>query len=373
MTNIDNDILLLEKFINEEKDRLNEGVISTIAAVMSIPVILQAISLALTKFNTFKLKFYIPDVKIDEPTLKSLLYPRGSESVVSDKDIKYSPELVQNIIKFINKYGMEGANALNKYNNKEKLEFAKRSPVNQVLKDKRAFLSSDDPVYQLTLMLNSIQQNMQMIIDEMFETVSASIIEAINLHPEITISLDRKYYSSIVTKLSKIVLFVVVGASIFQSTDTEGAKSLASKGLGIFKKFKNGKKFYDFLKELDIFLVEIASFAGEAGVATQLASIVEINYAARAINYIKEAITKLQEDLEIDASLVSLERKITDYFKEGNVKSPSYQDTLKLVKGIDDAKARQDSLAGTDYYGDPVDRSKMVDSFLRQYIEMILS
>jgi hypothetical protein len=375
MLNVEKDILFLEQFINEEKEQVNEvigtaAVVKGIASVLSIPVILQIMATALQKINTTKLKFYFPEEELDEIKLKSLLYPRGPESAVGDEDIKYSPKSVKVIIEFINKYGMKSANALNQYNNNEKLEFAKRNAGDQTKKNIRGALSANDPLYQISLILNSIQQNMQTIIDEIFETVSAGIVESINLHPAINLSIqDNKYYSKVVTKLSKVLLFVVVGASIFQTTDSEGAKNIAEKGVGIFKKFKNGKKFYEFLKDLEVFILEVSAFVGDAPAAAQLATVVEVNYALRAIQAIKQKITEKFGDFNLLEFLVELERKIADYFKEGNVKSPSFQDKLSAEEEFSDAEARQASLSGEDYYGSPV----KYENFLRQYIKMLLS
>lgn len=395
MLNVEKDILFLEQFINEEKDdlillehlfnedkeQLNEiigtaSVVKGITALLSIPVILQIMATALQKINTTKLKFYFPEEELDEIKLKSLLYPRGPESAVGDEDIKYSPKSVKVIIEFINKYGMKGANALNQYNNNEKLEFAKRNAGDQAKKNTRGSLSANDPLYQISLILNSIQQNMQTIIDEIFETGSAAIIEAINLHPGINLSIqDNKYYSKVVTKLSKVLLFLVIGASIFQSTDTEGAKNIAEKGVGIFKKFKNGKKFYEFIKDLEIFILEVSAFVGDAPAAAQLATVVEVNYALRAIQAIKQKITEKFGGFSFLGFLVKLERKFVDYFTKNFKKHDDKRskETSARYSGKTTAQAAQKSRQSQqDYHGSPVD-DRLVDNFLRQYIKMLLS
>lgn len=392
MLNIEKDILFLEQFINEEKDdlllleqlfnddkeQLNEiigtaTIIKGITTLLSIPVILQIIATTLQKINTTKLKFYFPEVELDEIKLKSLLYPRGPESAAGDEDIKYSPESVKVIIEFINKYGMKGANALNQYNNSEKLEFAKRNSEDQTKKNTRGALSANDPLYQISLILNSIQQNMQIIIDEMFETVSSAIIESINLHPTINLSIqDNKYYSKVVTKLSKVLLFIIVGASMFQTTDTEGAKNIAEKGFGIFKKFKSGKKFYEFLKDLEVFILEVSAFVGNVPAATQLAAVVEVNFALRAIQTVKQKITEIFDNFSLLGFLVKLERKVVDYFTKNFKKHDTEraEETSARYREETTAQAAKKSRQRRqDYHGD----YNLVDNFLRQYIRMILS
>ena len=252
MLNVEKDILFLEQFINEEKEQLNEVVeiaalVKGIASILSIPVVLQILATALQKINEKSIQFYFPRVQLDEVTLKSLLNPRGPESSVGPQDIKDSPESVKYIIEFINKYGMSAGRALNRYNEQEPLEYAERSEEDQAKRNTRGEISANDPLYQLSLILNAIQQNMQIIIDESFETISSAVIESINILTPVDLNIDRTYYSAVVKGLSKVILFAVVGASMFQNTDAEGAKNVAEKGLGLFKKFKNGKKFYDFL------------------------------------------------------------------------------------------------------------------------------
>ena len=385
MTTIDNDILLLERFINEEKEQLNEivgiaALVKGIASVLSIPVVLQILATALQKVNELNIKFYLPRVQLDEVTLKSLLNQRGPESSVGTDDIKDSPESVKYIIEFINKYGMNAGRALNRYNEQEPLEFAKRSKEDQAKRNTRGEISANDPTYQLSLILNAIQQNMQLIIDEAFETVSSAVIESINTLTPVDLNLDRSYYSAVVKGLSKVILFAVVGASMFQTADTEGAKNVAEQGLGLFKKFKNGKKFYNFLNELEMFLAQVSAFIGDATAAAQLASITEFNLTVKAVIKIKEKIKEKKKiisekfgDFDLLKFLVELEAKIADYFKEGNIRPPSFQDVLDDAKKTADAKARQAAQAGTDYHGSPVDYSSLVDNFLRQYIRMLLS
>lgn len=384
MLNVEKDILFLEQFINEEKKQLNEVVeiaalVKGIASILSIPVVLQILATALQKINEKSIKYYFPRVQLDEVTLKSLLYPRGPESSVGPEDIKDSPESVKYIIEFINKYGMNAGRALNRYNEQEPLEFAKRSKEDQEKRNTRGEISANDPLYQLSLILNAIQQNMQLIIDEGFETVSSAVIESINILTPVDLNLNRSYYSAVVKGLSKVILFAIVGASMFQSVGTEEAKNVAEKGLGLFKKFKNGKKFYDFLNELEMFLTQVSAFIGDASAAAQLASITEFKLTVKAIIKINKKIKEKKKIIsekfgrfDLDEFLVELEASVIDYFREGNIRPPSFQDVLDDAKKSADAKARQASLAGTDMHGSPVDYS-LVDNFLRQYIKMLLS
>jgi hypothetical protein len=196
------------------------------------------------------------------------------------------------------------------------------------------------------------------------------------LHPGINLSIqDNKYYSKVVTKLSKVLLFLVIGASIFQSTDTEGAKNIAEKGVGIFKKFKNGKKFYEFIKDLEIFILEVSAFVGDAPAAAQLATVVEVNYALRAIQAIKQKITEKFGGFSFFGFLVKLERKAVDYFTKNFKKHDAERsrETSVRYSGKTTAQAAQKSRQSQqDYHGSPVD-DRLVDNFLRQYIKMLLS
>lgn len=369
MTTIDNDILLLEQFIKEEEQRLNEGIITDVAtmisAITSIPLVLDLIRLALQKFNYFQFKFYLPELDVDDPSLASILKPRSAESTVGDEDIKHSPERVQNIIKFINKYGMKAAEGLNRYNNKDdKLEFEKSSPIVGHQEIKIAKLRGQDPIYQISLMIMSIRQNLQLIFDETFETIAAGIIEIIDKHPGISVeATNRDFYETVVAKLAKLIVFIIVGISIFQSATGAAAQSVGQKGVSLIKKGIKFKKFFEFIRDLEIFLLEIAALFGNSEAVIQLAI---VNEATTTIDIISRIKAKISDITSGD---------FLENFKKIRAKHDKArsEETSKRYRGVTQAQdklaARQDH---QDYYGSPVDYS-LVDNFLRQYIRMLLS
>jgi len=368
MTTIDKDILLLERFIKEEEQRLDEGitdVATMISAITSVPLVLDLIRLALQKFNYFQFKFYLPELDVDDPSLSSILKPRNAESTVSDEDIKYSPKSVQNIIKFINKYGMKAAEGLNRYNNKDdKLEFEKSSPIVGHQETKIAKLRGDDPLYQISLMIMSIRQNLQLIFDEMFETVAAGIIEIIDRHPGISLETrNRDFYSSVVAKLAKLIVFIIVGISIFQSASSNAAKSVAKQGVSLIKKGVKFKKFFEFIRDLEIFLLEIAALFGKSEAVVQLAIVNEAKATIDVISSIKAKINDIRS-----GDFLKKFKKLRDEHDKARSK-----ETSRRYQGVTQAQAnlaaRQDY---QDYHGSPVDYS-LVDNFLRQYIRMLLS
>ena len=366
MTTINNDILLLEQFIKEQEQRIDEGpaeIATIISAITSIPLVLDLVRLALQKFSYLQFKIYLPELDVNDPSLSSILNPRGSESTISDEDIEHSPEIVKSFITFINKYGMKSAEALNSYNNREKLEFEKANPIEGHQEIKIAKLRGSNLFYQVSLMIMSIRQNLQLIFDESFEAIASGIVAIIDNHPGIDLETrNKKFYSAVVKKLAKLIIFIIVGISMFQSIGSAAVKSLVGQGVDLVKKGVKIKKFFEFIRDFELFLLEITALFGSSGAVAQLAIVNEASLAIQAIQKIKEIYKSGKE--VIDGFII-------DFYKERaeHDKARSEETSIRYLGQTPKQIAMKATQDQKDYYGDYL----QLDNFLRQYIRMLLS
>ena len=122
-------------------------------------------------------------------------------------------------------------------------------------------------------------------------------------------------------------------------------------------------------------MLEVAAFVGDAPAAAQLATVVEVNFALRALQALKQKITEKFGGFSLLGFLVKLERKVVDYFSKNFKKHDDKrsEETSARYSGKTTAQAAQKSRQShQDYHGSPVD-DRLVDNFLRQYIKLLLN